>query len=480
MGFRLPVDRSFVLPGRGTIVTGTAATGRVAIGDSLCVHPGGRSYRVRGLQRHGEVADSFAAPGRIALDLAAASTEDVPVGSVLATEGALLETVRVDAWLRALPHLIRPLKARQRVTVHIGTTHVEAAVTQLSGEPLPPGEAGFVQLHLDRSLAIAGGEGFIVRSSAADPRFGQTIAGGHVLHPAPARHKLADPAVADALGQLLDGEDDARVAAMVALARGRGVNEAELAQHLDLPADAISRSLKSGLSRGRIRRFGRPPRYLAPAAVDELEARALAAVDAAHARAPERAGVDDAELGRQIGAWMDTEMIGAIVAALVRRAALVRVAGVIAQPGFSPTLVSARPEVHAALHAELAEGGLALPTGNALVSAVAERCAAGPAEIELACREAVAAGLLVQLRAGYVMPTDRAHAAIRSIFEAFAAQDTFTTGELKQVLGLTRKHLIPFAEFLDAKRLTVRAPNGDRRFRGAALQRFHEGDEPWR
>ena len=46
-GFRLAIDRAFTLPGIGLIVTGTAFSGRIAIGDTVELTPLGRSARVR-------------------------------------------------------------------------------------------------------------------------------------------------------------------------------------------------------------------------------------------------------------------------------------------------------------------------------------------------------------------------------------------------------------------------------------------------
>lgn len=52
------------------------------------------------------------------------------------------------------------------------------------------------------------------------------------------------------------------------------------------------------------------------------------------------------------------------------------------------------------------------------------------------------------------------------------AGSTIATAELKELLGLTRKHLIPFAEYLDAGRWTLRLPSGDRVLRRQAHERF--------
>src|SRR5207249_7598181 len=46
--FRLAIDRAFSLPGIGLVVTGTGASGEVAIGDRLTLSPRGIELRVRG------------------------------------------------------------------------------------------------------------------------------------------------------------------------------------------------------------------------------------------------------------------------------------------------------------------------------------------------------------------------------------------------------------------------------------------------
>ncbi len=67
---RLPIDRGFVAKGRGTVVTGTLASGAVRVGDELETVPGGRLVRVREIQVHGEKRDPARAGERVALQIA--------------------------------------------------------------------------------------------------------------------------------------------------------------------------------------------------------------------------------------------------------------------------------------------------------------------------------------------------------------------------------------------------------------------------
>ena len=62
-GFRLAIDRSFSPAGAGLVVTGTAASGVVSVGDRLLLSPSRLAARVRGIQVHNEV-DHDSARGR--------------------------------------------------------------------------------------------------------------------------------------------------------------------------------------------------------------------------------------------------------------------------------------------------------------------------------------------------------------------------------------------------------------------------------
>ncbi|MGH6988634.1 MAG: selenocysteine-specific translation elongation factor, partial [Stellaceae bacterium] len=68
--FRLVVDRSFSLRGAGTIVTGMALSGAVAVGDRVMVSPRGLIARVRSIHAQNRPAMGGLAGQRCALNLA--------------------------------------------------------------------------------------------------------------------------------------------------------------------------------------------------------------------------------------------------------------------------------------------------------------------------------------------------------------------------------------------------------------------------
>jgi selenocysteine-specific elongation factor len=67
--FRLPIDRVFVLPGFGTIVTGTTASGSIHQGDAVRILPQNIENRVRSIEVHDTPAEHAQTGQRTALNL---------------------------------------------------------------------------------------------------------------------------------------------------------------------------------------------------------------------------------------------------------------------------------------------------------------------------------------------------------------------------------------------------------------------------
>ncbi|HVV88698.1 MAG TPA: selenocysteine-specific translation elongation factor, partial [Kofleriaceae bacterium] len=153
--FRLPLDRVFSLKGFGTVVTGTIASGGVAAGDELVVHPRGLTARVRGLQVHGRAVERARAGQRIAVNVAPLAALDLARGDVLAHPGALVPAHLLDVTLHHVAAAPRALPARSKVLVHHGTTQVAATLVLVGAPSLAPGADGFAQLRLDRATPLA-------------------------------------------------------------------------------------------------------------------------------------------------------------------------------------------------------------------------------------------------------------------------------------------------------------------------------------
>ena len=178
---RLPIDRVFTMKGFGTVVTGTLVAGTIRREDELEVFPTERRVRVRGVQVHGQTAESAVAGQRTALNLAGASTEDLSRGMTLAPPATFAATRRADVRLRLLPSAPRPLKDRARVHCHSYTMEMVAEVALLEVKQIAPGDEAFARLKLPEAALLLPGDRFIIRQFSPVV----TIGGGVVLDGAP-------------------------------------------------------------------------------------------------------------------------------------------------------------------------------------------------------------------------------------------------------------------------------------------------------
>ena len=86
-------------------------------------------------------------------------------------------TARIDASLRVLPSEPKPIGQWFPVKVHHGAREVPGRVVLLSDAPIKPGDTGLVQLVLERPLAAAAGDRFVLRDTSSS----RTVGGGKFI-----------------------------------------------------------------------------------------------------------------------------------------------------------------------------------------------------------------------------------------------------------------------------------------------------------
>ena len=229
---RLPVDRSFVLKGFGTVVTGTLVSGSLAPGDEVEVFPSGKRGRVRSLQVHHREVPRAVAGQRTAVNLQGLERGEVPRGSTLTTRGALVSTRRFIAEVELLPGIEpRHLEGGQ-VRLHQGTAERNARLHPLGRDV----QEGLMSVRLDESALLVPGDRFILRLPAPV----HTIGGGVVLDSRPPR-RLSD----DQRARLRDIDPLEAAALRLERAGFTGASPAALAAELGRSGAEIEQVLQS-------------------------------------------------------------------------------------------------------------------------------------------------------------------------------------------------------------------------------------------
>ncbi|MEN9538981.1 MAG: selenocysteine-specific translation elongation factor [Pseudomonadota bacterium] len=295
-GFRLSIDRSFSLPGAGTVVTGGCFSGAVSVGDQLMLSPSGREVRVRGVHAQNSKTEIGVAGQRLAINLTGADRSEVRRGDWLVAAPLFMPTQRLDCRLRLLGSEPAALAQWTAVHLHIGAQDVMARVVVLEGGSIPPGSEAWVQLELDRPVTALQGDRFVLRDASGQ----RTVGGGTVVDglALPSRRKKAERV---ALLQALQ-QTDALLAlrAVLDLCQPGGVDLNRFFSQRNLPQQAIADILAT-VNPKILTVDGVRIGFLASQLKDCTDA-VLALLQRFHAKSPDSPGLTREQLHRQIKA----------------------------------------------------------------------------------------------------------------------------------------------------------------------------------
>ena len=251
--FRLPVDRVFSMKGFGTVIAGTVLSGSLEANGDTELLPAGTPLRVRGMQSHNDSVDRAVKGQRAALNVSNIKTSEIQRGDELGTPGYLLPTSMTDAQLQCLESLEEPLKNRQRVRLHKGTSETIGRLILLDRDELAPGETGFVQLRLERPIVAERNERFIIRGFSSM----RLLGGGRFVEVYPQKNRRFRQTVLDYLEAVTDAEPDVLVDRVMRHAYGehRLKSMKDLVRSTNLSGDVLHRSVTRLEEEGVLIRF---------------------------------------------------------------------------------------------------------------------------------------------------------------------------------------------------------------------------------
>ena len=212
---RLAIDRSFVIKGRGSVVTGSLRGGRLERGALLRLVPGDREVRARELQVHGGAVEAVEGGGRVAVNLAAIEVEELPRGSVLTTDPGLRASASLIAVLRTGGVAARASELAPGATfrLHLGTAQAGARIGRGRFDLVPLDGARFAaRIRLDRPIALADDDRFVLRRTAASQ-----VIGGRVVDAEPPSGPARRRASRELIAALAAQDSIERARALVAL-----------------------------------------------------------------------------------------------------------------------------------------------------------------------------------------------------------------------------------------------------------------------
>jgi selenocysteine-specific elongation factor len=263
---RLAVDRCFVLPGAGVVVTGTVHAGEIRVDDRVLLTPSGLEARVRSLHAQNRPAEIGRAGERCALNLSGPrlSKDAVRRGDWVVSPELHAPTDRIDVALKLLASEGQPIKHWAPVHIHLGSAHVMGRVALLEGDKLAPGGSALAQLVLEEKVGALAGDRIILR----DPSAMRTLAGASVIDPfGPPRNRRTPRRLAELAAF---GESDADVLPKLLRLEAGFVDAARFGLARNLRPAEVDRLLAEA-SAAKLEGFGVLAQTLASARADIVD-----------------------------------------------------------------------------------------------------------------------------------------------------------------------------------------------------------------
>ena len=433
--FRMPVDRAFSVRGTGTVVTGTVWSGSLRRDAVVRILPGDRTARVRGTQSHGAQVESVGPGSRAAIALAGIELNDAGRGSVLVEDTSWTPTRALRAEVALLDDAEIELGPRTRVRLHLGTADVGARVVAVGGR-LRPGVRTPARIVLDEPVVARAGDRFVLRS--ASPLV--TIGGGIVHDPLPHGRRFRPwPSAALNVGE--------RLALVLAEGGAHGVAASSLAVRLGVSPTAVEALLvQHGAGHRAI-----SDRLWDAGAVTALATSLRRAVAEHHASHPLDPGAPLQAMRASLGA--PAAIVDEVVRDGVREGDLELDGGLVRARGWSPRLSETQLRARDDLLRLLDEAGAEPPSVGEIVATGREEAAS---LLRLLDRE----GLVVQVEPDRYYATGAARALVERLRAGMTLGREYGPAELRDLLGVSRKFLIPFLEYCDRIGVTDRRATG--------------------
>ncbi len=451
--FRLAIDRVFSVAGRGTVVTGSVLNGQVSDNDLLEVHPGGATVRVREMQSHGHQQTIVELGQRAALNLIGIDRRDLERGHELASPGYIEPSHRIDVAFNALSSTGRPIKPHTRVRICMGTREVLARIATLDRRPIEPGGTVFAQLRSRDAFFVTCGQRFIAR----EENDARTIGGGIVLRSTARRWSANRDAERSALETLRDGTPAERLEQVLSEAGFAERTHEQLSARSGLDPDEIP-ALLDALAAGQswIELDG-TARRVVPRTVEQLFDRTDRRLARYQKSNPDEPGIHvDAVIG-----WFERKSATALGKVLFNRYLAAKRAKrhgrFVCLPEFAPEMSAADERFFNGMLDAFRASAFQPPSLDQLAATLETDVK----RLRRLAKVAVAFGELVEIDKTILLSAEHEAALKSSVTDLIRDGKEVTVAEMRERLNSSRKYAVPFMEYLDRIKFTVR--KGDAR-----------------
>ncbi len=174
---RLFIDRVFEIKGSGTVVTGTLLNGNLAQNQTVYLFPALKQVRLRQLQSYNTPTEKALSGNRIALNLPGIKKEDISRGDLISDIKKFHSGNFLEVSLSLLPQK-DPYRLKNGTEIEfISHTKILRGIIVFKQKEIVSGEKSYAQIRFQEHIYPMIGDYFIIRL----PGINETIGGGRLL-----------------------------------------------------------------------------------------------------------------------------------------------------------------------------------------------------------------------------------------------------------------------------------------------------------
>jgi selenocysteine-specific elongation factor len=450
--FRMAIDRSFIVQGHGTVVTGSVTSGKLRVGDEVCWFPRQELVRVRSLQNHDQAVEEVHRGMRAAINLAGIKHEEVIRGQELATPGFLLPSRVMTVRLHCLPDMPRPIKHRASIRFHIGTAEIMGTISLLDCDQIKACGWGLAQVFLEEPAMAVWGQPFVVREPSAT----HTIGGGQVLQPAAGKIRRRHLEVLERIERLWAGNAEERAMQVAWFGGYHGFAAADLVRDANILPDQVDSLISKLTAAGKLVQVSTAQTrklLLHADNIRQLDDRITATLARLHEQFPLMATHDRKKVQAQLDYIGDDQLVHAAVDRLIQQKKLIGDLRRIALAEHKPKLSNAQRKLKEKIVAAFHESLFQPPEPGSFAGQAGGNAAALSDLLEVC----VAEGLLAQIAPDLYLHAEHEAEMRRRVTDKLKESGKgLTVAEIRDLLGTTRKYAVPLCEYLDKMGVTRR------------------------
>ena len=446
--FRLPVDRVFVLQGHGVVVTGTALAGQVRTGDRVHAVPGGRKFRVRSIQVHGQPVEAAGWGQRVALNLTGQDRGALERGHMICHEDLTLASSRFDAHLEVRPAAAKGLRNHQRVRIHLGTAERMGKVVFPGGaEKVDPKETAYCQVLLTEPLLVMRGDHFIVRDETAQ----KTLGGGLVIDPRAPRRRRRERGAEERLRTLHRGDTPEVIRSFLDGAASLATGIGAICQFLDLKPEETRGWLERT---DGLRSFDseRERVYTTEDKWNGFGRRLRSTLEEFHRSHPLAPGMDLEEVRGRLAANVSVRLFRDLADLLAAEGACVRDGNHLRLPDHRVELGAQEKSLSGKITAALARTPLSPP----YLKEVEKALGVERPRLNEVVRVMERQGEIVRVTTEIYYLKDSIDRIRASLYDYFESHPEMSAATFRDILQSSRKYTIPVLEYFDRTGVTMR------------------------